>query len=294
VESCQYGRTTSPELAAQFRAADERVLGPIRGLLGLGEASSVSSGAAPLPPLVAAFLAGLGMMILDVYGMTETTGAFTANTHTEFKLGTVGRPAAGIEVRIAEDGEILARGPLTTPGYQGRPDLTDALIDDNGWLRTGDLGAITPDGFLAITGRKKDLIITSSGKNISPVNIENELRESRFITEAVVFGDSQPYLVAMLTLDSEESAKLAHRLRIAPDPATIATDPRIHAEIRKEVDAVNAKLARIEQVKRFAILDHDLSQAAGELTPTLKVKRAFVYEKYADLFAGLYQEGGRS
>ena len=135
---------------------------------------------------------------------------------------------------------------------------------------------------MAITGRKKDLIITSSGKNITPVNIESELRETRYITEAVVFGDNRPYLVAMLTLDRDETAKLAARLGIDADPATIADDPRVRAEIQREVDAVNAKLARIEQIKRFAILDHDLSQAEGEMTPTLKVKRAVVYDKYAD------------
>jgi long-chain acyl-CoA synthetase len=147
------------------------------------------------------------------------------------------------------------------------------------------------DGFLAITGRKKDLIITSSGKNITPVNIESGLRDGRYVTEAVVYGDNRPYLVAMLTLDPDESRKLAERLGIPADPATIAADSGVRAEIQKEVDAVNANLARIEQIKRFAILDHDLSQAGGELTPTLKVKRAAVYEKYADVFDGLYAEG---
>ena len=173
VQSCQYGQTTSPDLAARFRAADEQVLGPIRSLLGLGEASSVYSAAAPLPPDVAAFFAGLGMKILDVYGMTETTGAFTANTPAEFKLGTVGRPAAGMEVRIADDGEILVRGPLTTPGYHGRPDLTGALIDAGGWLRTGDIGTIDADGFVSVTDRKKELIITAGGENIAPAAVEN-------------------------------------------------------------------------------------------------------------------------
>jgi long-chain acyl-CoA synthetase len=144
---------------------------------------------------------------------------------------------------------------------------------------------------VTITGRKKDLIITSSGKNITPVNIESELRDARYITEAVVYGDRRPYLVAMLTLDRDESMKLAERLGIDADPATIAADPGVRAEIQKDVDAVNAKFARIEQVKRFAILDHDLTQADGELTPTLKVKRSFVYERYGDVFAGLYADG---
>src|SRR6202034_1737363 len=167
--------TTSPELAAEFQAAEEQVLGPVRGLLGLGEARSVSSGAAPLSPDVAAFFAGLGMKILDVYGMTETTGAFTANTAAEFKLGTVARPPPGREVKIAGDGEILARGPLTTSGYHGRPDLTAALIDAGGWLHTGDIGTIDADGFVSVTDRKKELIITAGGENIAPAAVENAL-----------------------------------------------------------------------------------------------------------------------
>ena len=163
-------------------------------------------------------------------------------------------------------------------------------MTDDGWLRTGDLGQLSVDGFLSITGRKKDLIITSSGKNIAPVNIDSKLRESRHITEAVVYGDNRPYLVAMLTLDRDESVRLATRFGIATDPVTIAGDSRVHAELQKEVDRVNRSFARIEQVKRFAILGHDLTQADGELTPTMKVKRAIVYDKYADVFAGLYED----
>ena len=183
------------------------------------------------------------------------------------------------------------RGPHVFKGYYRDTAATEQTLTSDGWLCSGDLGSLSDDGFLAITGRKKDLIITSSGKNITPVNIETALRDSRYMTEAVVYGDKRQYLVAMVTLDADESRKLAQRLGIPTDPATIAADPGVRAEIQKEVDAVNAKLARIEQVKRFAILDHDLTQAGGELTPTLKVKRAVVYEKYADVFNGLYAEG---
>ncbi len=190
---------------------------------------------------------------------------------------------------IAGDGEILIRGPHVFKGYFEDPAATAAMFTADGWLRSGDLGSISDDGYLTVTGRKKDLIITSSGKNITPVNIESELRNGRYITEAVVFGDNRPYLVTMLTLDSDEAAKLAARLGIATDRATIARDVRVRGEVQRDVDAVNKRFARIEQVKRFGILDHDLSQAAGELTPTLKVKRAFVYRKYADVFAGLYE-----
>ena len=172
------------------------------------------------------------------------------------------------------------------------PPPTEALTAD-GWLRSGDLGTIDSDGFLTVTGRKKDLIITSSGKNIAPANLERELRDQPYISEAVVFGDDRPYLVALLTLNREDSLRLAGQLEIASDRAAIAQDPRVHAEIQKSVDAVNERFARIEQIKRFAILDRDLTQASGELTPTLKVKRAEVYERYRDLFEGLYRIDGR-
>lgn len=168
------------------------------------------------------------------------------------------------------------------------PAATEETIDAEGWLHSGDLGEIDEDGFVSITGRKKDLIITSSGKNVTPVNIESELRNSRYISEAIVYGDNRSYLVALLTLDPDEAVKLAERLGIATDPATIATDPGVHAELKTEVERVNQKFARIQQIKRFAILEHELSQEGGELTPTLKVKRAVVYEKYADVFDGLY------
>jgi long-chain acyl-CoA synthetase len=191
-------------------------------------------------------------------------------------------------VAIAPDGEVLIGGPHVFRGYYNDPAATEETLNPDGWLHSGDLGEIDNEGFLTITGRKKDLIITSSGKNITPVNIESELRNSRYITEAVVYGDNRSYLVALLTLDPDESVKLAERLGIATDPATIAADPGVRAELEKEIERVNQKFARIEQIKRFAILEHPFSQDSGELTPTLKVKRAVVYEKFADVFDGLY------
>jgi long-chain acyl-CoA synthetase len=192
---------------------------------------------------------------------------------------------------VATDGEVLLRGPHVFAGYHRDPQATAEVLSD-GWLRTGDLGAISGDGYLTLTGRKKDLIITSSGKNITPVNIENALRETRWISEAVVYGDRRPYLVCMLTLDQDEAPKLAAELGIAPDPASMARDERVRERLRADVEAANARFARIEQVKRFGVLEHDLSQEAGELTPTLKVKRAVVYERYANLFDALYAEAG--
>jgi long-chain acyl-CoA synthetase len=203
-------------------------------------------------------------------------------------MGSVGRPLRGTEVAIAADGEVLMRGPHVFAGYHRDAAATASTVRD-GWLHSGDLGELDPDGFLRITGRKKDLIITSSGKNISPDLIESMLRETRWISQAVVYGDRRPYLVALLTLDPDELPALAAEAGVAADPAGMAADPRVREIVQRDVDAVNARLARIEQVKRFAILDRDLSQAAGELTPTLKVKRAAVQLAYANRFQALYE-----
>jgi long-chain acyl-CoA synthetase len=272
----------------QYRLADRLVLAKVRRLFGPALQFALV-GAAPVAPELLEFFDACGVLVLEGYGLTETCAAATINTVGAVRFGTVGKPLPGAEVAIAGDGEILIRGPHVFKGYYRDPVATEEALTDDGWLRTGDLGEISADGFLSITGRKKDLIITSSGKNITPVNIESKLRESRYITEAVVYGDNRPYLVAMLTLDRDESVRLATRFGIATDPVTIAGDSRVHAELQKEVDRVNRSFARIEQIKRFAILGHELTQADGELTPTLKVKRAIVYDKYADVFAGLYE-----
>ncbi len=277
----------------QYRLADQLVLAKVRDLFG-PNLQLAMVGAAPVAPELLEFFDACGVPVLEGYGLTESCAAGTVNTIDACRFGTVGKPLPGTEVSIAEDGEILLRGPHVFKGYFHNDEATAEVLTGEGWLCTGDLGSITEDGFLKITGRKKDLIITSSGKNITPVNIESELREGRYITEAVVFGDNRPYLVAVLTLDRDEAVKLAKRLGIESDPAVMARHPAVHAELQHEVDEVNAKLARIEQIKRFAILDHDLTQIDGELTPTLKVKRAVVYEKYRDVFTGLYSEGGQS
>jgi long-chain acyl-CoA synthetase len=277
----------------QYRLADRLVLAKVRSVFGPSlELAMV--GAAPIGRDLLEFFDACGVLVLEGYGLTETCAASTINTVDAMRFGTVGKPLPGTEARVAHDGELLLRGPHVFKGYYNNPDATEAALTPDGWLRTGDLGKIDDDGFVSITGRKKDLIITSSGKNITPVNIENELRETRYISEAVVYGDNRPYLVAMVALDSDEAAKLAARLGVEGKAKSIARDPRVHAEIQKDVDVVNQKFARIEQIKRFAILDHELTQAAGELTPTLKVKRNSVYDRYADLFAGLYETEDRS
>lgn len=287
-------RGRQPDLLTdlQYRLADRLALSRVRELFG-SNLELALVGAAPVARELLEFFDACGVLVLEGYGLTETCAASTVNALDAVRFGTVGRPLPGTEVAVADDGELLIRGPHVFLGYYHDPEATEAVLSDDGWFRSGDLGAIDAEGFVRVTGRKKDLIITSSGKNISPVNIESLLRDSRYITEAIVYGDNRPYLVALLMLDREAVTKLAERLGVPADPAVIADDWLIREEIQREIDAVNAKLARIEQVKRFAILDHDLSQAAGELTPTLKVKRALVYERYAPQFEALYEEQGR-
>ena len=289
VEACQYGRSMPPGLEAEFAAADAAVLAPIRGLLGLDEAEVVSSAAAPLPPEVAAFFSGLGMKILDIYGMTETTGAFTTNTPEAFKLGTVGRPYPGMEVRIAGDGEILVRGPLTTPGYLNRPDLTADLIDGDGWLHTGDIGKLDDDGFLSVVDRKKELIITAGGENIAPAAIEGLLVAHPLIGQALAYGDRRKYVVALLTLDGEVAPAWAQARGVAPGSlAELAADPVVLAEVGAAVAAVNERLARVQQVKQWRLLPVEWTAETEELTPTLKLRRRIVHAKYADVLDMLY------
>jgi long-chain acyl-CoA synthetase len=292
VQSSQWGHQTPDELAAEFGRADEAVLRPIRSLLGLGEVEVAVSAAAPLPPETGAFFAGLGLRILDVYGMTETTGAFTANTPDAFRLGTVGRPVAGCEVRIAGDGEILTRGPLNTPGYLDLPEQTAALLDDDGWLRTGDVGALDDDGFLRVIDRKKELIITAGGENVAPAGIENLLVADPLIGQALAYGDRRPYIVALLTLDGDVAPAWARARGIeAASLAELADQPAVLAAVGAAVAAANAKLARVQQVKAWRLLPVEWTAESEELTPTLKLKRRIIHAKYGDVIDSLYSAG---
>jgi long-chain acyl-CoA synthetase len=289
VRSCQFGQSTPDELAAEFAAAEESVLAPIRQLLGMGEVQIALSAAAPLPPDVGDFFAGLGLRVLDVYGMTETTGAFTNNTPHAFKLGTVGRPIAGIEVRIAEDGEILARGPLNSPGYLNLPEQTAELIDADGWLHTGDIGAIDEDGFVSVVDRKKELIITSGGENVSPAAVENLLVAHPLIGQALAYGDRRPYLVAVLTLDGAVAPGWATAHGIESDSlAELAAHPAVLEAVGQAVAEANSRLARVQQIKYWQLLPVEWTAESEELTPTLKLKRRVVHAKYADVIDALY------
>jgi len=289
MQSREFGNTTPDELAEEFRRADEAVLRPIRSLLGLGEATIVSSGAAPMPPETGSFFAGLGMAILDVYGMTETAGAFTTNRPDTFRLGTVGRPLPGVEVRIAEDGEILTRGPLNTPGYLNLPDRTAELVDEDGWLHTGDIGSLDADGFLSVVDRKKELIITSGGENISPAAIESLLVAHPLIGQALCYGDRRPYVVALLTLDGDVAPAWARARGVeASSLAELAEDAVVLEAVREAVEAANQRLARVQQVKTWRLLPVEWTAESEELTPTLKLKRRVVHAKYADVIDALY------
>jgi long-chain acyl-CoA synthetase len=293
VESLQVGRRTPPELADRFAAADAAVLTPIKAMLGLDRVGWAGSASAPMPLETARFFAGLGFAIYDIYGMTETTGSVTACGPGSFRLGTVGRAQPGIEIRIAGDGEILARGPVTTTGYHQNPEATAALVDADGWVHTGDIGELDADGFLRVVDRKKEMIITSAGKNIAPSNIENLLKESPLVGHALAYGEGRPYVVAILTLDPEVAPILAGRLGVEDTALDVlATDPRVLGVVQQAVDAANARLSRPEQVKKWRLLPVEWTAESAELTPTLKLKRRVVHEKYADVLADLYSEHG--
>jgi long-chain acyl-CoA synthetase len=276
-------------LDAQFRLADRLVLHKVRELFG-GRIKLALTGAAPIDVDILSFFHACGVWVLEGYGMSETSSLSTLNTISEHRLGSVGRPVPGCEVRIAEDGEIQMRGAMNFKGYYRNEAATAETVVD-GWLLSGDLGEVDADGYVKITGRKKDLIITSSGKNVSPSNIENSLKLSRWVSQAVVYGDRKPYLTALVTLDPDELKALAEKVGAgASDAPTLAKHAGVREEIQACVDDSNRRFARIEQVKKFDILERDLSQEEGELTPSLKVKRNIVYKAHADRFAKLYEK----
>jgi long-chain acyl-CoA synthetase len=283
------GQEVPEELQAAFDKAEESLFKNVRGLFGTKIRECVT-GAAPIASEILEFFYACGVPVMEGYGMTETSTSATVNRPEAggFRFGSVGKPQQGVEVRIGDDGEVLIKGPNIFQGYYKNEDATRETLED-GWLHTGDLGRLDEDGFLYITGRKKDIIITAGGKNITPANLENGLKQSRWISQAVVIGDRRPYLIALVTLDPEEAPALAEQLGLddASLPA-LCQNEAVQAEVQKVVDEVNSHVGPVEQIKRFEILDHDLSQETGELTPTLKVKRNVVHEKFADLVDRVY------
>ncbi len=285
-EAERAGRKPGFLLRKQYEFADKKVLSKIRGLFG-GKLRLAVSGAAPISPDILRFFDAAGVLVLEGWGMTETSTAATISSPDDFKIGTIGKPFPGCEVKIADDGEILVKGPNVFQGYYKNEEATRETIVD-GWLHTGDLGEIDDDGFITITGRKKDIIITAGGKNITPANLENEIKQHPLVSQCVVVGDRRPYLVALVTLDPEEVVTYAKEQGLSEDPAQLAANGAVRQSIEAHLAKVNEKFARVEQVKKIAILPHDLSQESGELTPTLKVKRAVVADKHQGEIEKLY------
>jgi len=280
------GEEVPDEMAAAFERADEELFANVRQIFG-GRMREAATGAAPIASEILEFFYAAGVPVMEGYGMTESTGLGAGNRPDAFRFETVGRAMPGCELDTAEDGEILMRGPHVFLGYWQNPDATDEVLID-GWLHTGDLGAIDEDGYLSITGRKKDIIITAGGKNLTPANLENDLTQNRFISRAIMYGDRRPYPVALITLDEEEILPWAREQGLPEDIAELAEQEQVRELVQDHLDQVNSKYAQVEQIKRFRILDHDLSQEEGELTPTLKLKRNVVYERYAQQFDDLY------
>jgi long-chain acyl-CoA synthetase len=248
------------------------------------------SGGAPLAKEIGEFFYNAGIVILEAYGLTETSPGITGNRLEKFKFGTVGPALPGIEIKIAGDGEILCRGPNIMKGYYGMPEATKETIDPDGWLHTGDIGELDEDGYLRITDRKKDIIVTAGGKNVAPQNLENLFKTDRYISEFVVIGDKKPYLTALIVPDFENVKAWAEaqglEYTILPN---FLKKPEVKALYRERIDALSGNLARYETIKKFTLLATIFSQETGELTPTLKVKRKVVSRKYADLIEAMYE-----
>ena len=283
----QHGQAIPAELQALYDRAEEALYAKVRGLFG-NHLTKAVSGAAPIAKEILEFFYACGVPVLEGWGMTETTAVGAVNTLESIRFGTVGRAMPGVEFKIAEDGEILTKGPNVFREYWRNPQATKDTFTEDGWLMTGDLGSLDEDGYLSITGRKKDIIITAGGKNLTPANLENDLKQSRWISQAVMYGDRRPYPVVLITLDAETILPWAAENGLPEDIAELSEHEQIRELIQAELDRANAKYARVEQVKKFAVLDHDLTQESGALTPTLKLKRNVVHERYADVFEQLY------
>ncbi len=275
-------------LRTQHRLADRIVFAKIRKRLG-GRLRTPISGGAPLAQEIAEFFDGVGIRILEGYGLTECTTAATTNTPERWRFGTVGPALPGFELALAEDGELLIRSDTVFAGYFKDPDATAAVLDPDGWLHSGDIAEIDADGFVTITDRKKDILVTAGGKNIAPQNLENDLKASRFVSQAVVVGDRKPYVAALITLDPVEMGKWAAERDIAGGMDVLARDPRVHDLVQGIVDDVNRERSRFEQLKRFTILPRDFTMEHDEVTPTLKLKRRVVMEHFADDVDELYE-----
>jgi long-chain acyl-CoA synthetase len=284
------GQPITGGLAFKRKLADRLVFEKLHAALG-GRLRWAVSGGAPLSPDIAEFFHAAGILILEGYGLTETCPALTFNRPSRYKFGSVGQALSGVELKIAGDGEILARGAnIATRGYYKQPEATAEVFEPSGWFHTGDIGRLDDEGFLYITDRKKDLIVTAGGMNLAPQNIENLLKTDPFISQAMVHGDKRPFPVALITLNPEELAKFAREQGIlTTDPAVTVKNPKVIERVGRTVEEKNAQLQSYAKIKKFTVLAEDFTQEGGELTPTLKVKRKVVAEKYRDALEDLYR-----
>lgn len=265
------------------------ILGNLRRFLGLGRIRYAMTGAAPVAPEIISWFRALGIDLREAYGLTESCGLATVNPLGRNRVGTVGPPPPGIEIKLDANGEILIRGGNVFGGYLNKPAETAAAIDKEGWLHTGDVGALDPDGYLRITDRLKDVMITAGGKNVTPSEIENQLKASPYISDAVVIGDKRPYLTALVMIDLENVARFAQDQRVPfTNYASLCAAEPVQGLIQREIEGVNAKLARVETIKKFRLIDVLLTADDEELTPTMKLKRKVVAQKYGTLIEGMY------
>jgi len=282
------GDAVAPELERAFQDADTSLLGPVRQLLGLDALRIAVTAAAPIPVEILQFFRALGMPLSEMYGLSESSGPATWEAQ-HVRLGTVGRPIPGVELRLADDGEVIMRGGNVFRGYLDDAPQTAAVLDADGWLHTGDIGERDGDGYVRIVDRKKELIITAGGKNISPANLEAALKAQPLIGQAAAIGDGQLYVVALLVLDPDVAPVWAAQHGVtASSLPELASDPEVLAEIGREVDMVNQRFSHSEQIRRFALLGEDWLPDSEELTPTMKLKRRGIAAKYADEIAALY------
>jgi len=277
------------EEQAEFDRVDAEMFALVRGIFG-GRINFAVSGAAPIASEILEFFFAAGVPVYEGWGMTETTSIGTLNLPGAYRFGTIGRPVAGADIRIAEDGEIEMAGEMIMTGYWNNAAATADVMTPDGFLRTGDVGSIDADGYVTITGRKKDIIITAGGKNLTPANLEGDLRRSRWISQAVMFGDRKPFPVALITLDPEQIVPWAQQQGLTGDVAELAARDEVRALVEADLDDANRHYAQVEQIKKFAILPRDFTLEDGELTPSLKLKRNVVYANYADDFERLYEK----
>ncbi|MFN2617346.1 MAG: long-chain fatty acid--CoA ligase [Thermoleophilaceae bacterium] len=291
VRLIQAGEEVPDDLEDRWREADEQVLSNIRDMLGLNELDSCNVGAAPTPPEVIEFFHALGIPLAELWGMSETTGAGTCNPPDRIKIGTVGPAIPGIEIKAAEDGEMLIKGPVVMKGYRKLPDKTQEEMTDDGFFKTGDIIEVDDDGYVKIVDRKKELIINAAGKNMSPANIESKLKSAGpLIGQAVAIGDKRSYNVALITIDSDALPSLKKEHGLDGSLEELCKDERVVESISKEVDKANDDLARVEQIKKFTIIPAEWEPGGDELTPTMKLKRKPIEQKYEEEIEALYQK----